>query len=269
MPIIVDLYTPRQSWLHALDPRVKLLFVACFIFLLLFYNNLLFMAGVLTLLHIMYVSARIPRQKIVFIWKTLLPISLFMALLRIIFYPVGPLIAQIWLVQITPFAIAQGMVLGLRIITMAFVVFAWLYTTAQPVLVRSLVKLGAPYEWGLVLALALRYIPTFQGTYTLISEAQQARGLDISMGSGFKRVQVMMPIFVAMIITSLRSADQLGKALEARALGAPGILRSNLHDIHFQPADYVAAILIIAVTVGLVYLRLWFGIGIHPINLLG
>jgi energy-coupling factor transport system permease protein len=269
MPIIVDLYTPRPSWLHALDPRVKLLFVACFIFLLLFYNNLLFMAGVLALLHLIYGSAKIPRQKIIFIWKTLLPISLLMALLRVIFYPVGTPLTQIWVIQITPFAMAQGLVLGLRIITMAFVVFAWLYTTDQPSLVRSLVKLGAPYEWGLVLALALRYIPTFQGTYTLISEAQQARGLDISVGSGFKRVQVMMPIFVAMIITSLRSADQLGKALEARALGASGVRRTNLRDIHFQPADYVAAIFIIGVTVGLIYVRLRFGFGLHPIHWVG
>ena len=84
-----------------------------------------------------------------------------------------------------------------------------------------MVKLKMPYEWGLVLALALRYIPTFQGAYTLISEAQQARGLEIS-GSGFKRVKLMMPIFVAMIISSLRASDQLARALEARGLGAPG-----------------------------------------------
>ena len=43
MPVVVDLYTPRQSWVHAIDPRVKLLFVACFILLLLVFNNLFFM----------------------------------------------------------------------------------------------------------------------------------------------------------------------------------------------------------------------------------
>jgi len=132
--------------------------------------------------------------------------------------------------------------------------------------VRSLVKLGLPFEWGLVLALALRYIPTFQGTYTLIAQAQQARGLDISSGTGFKRVRAMMPIFVAMIISSLRASDQLAKALESRALGASGVRRTTLHDIHFRPVDYLLIGLLLTLTLGLMYLKLGYGFGSDPLN---
>jgi energy-coupling factor transporter transmembrane protein EcfT len=264
MPVVVDLYTARQSWVHAVDPRVKLLFVACFILLLLVFNNLFFMLVVLTLLHLLHWSAEMPGHKLAFIWKTLLPVSILICVLWTVFYPTGSPIFEFWVIRITLPAVAQGLVLGLRIISMAFVVFAWLYTTDQPSLIRSLVKLKMPYEWGLVLALALRYIPTFQGTYSLISEAQQARGLELS-GGGFKRVKLMMPIFVAMIITSLRASEQLAKALEARAFGAPGVQRSTLHDIHFRPVDYLIGFLILAITVGLLYLNLRYGIGEQPI----
>ena len=268
MPVVADLYVPRHSWAHALDPRVKLLFVASFIVLLLVFDSLLFMLATLILVHALHRSAMIPWEKLRFIWKALLPVCILVCVLWTLFYPSGTAILELWIIEITPLAMAKGAALALRILTMALVVFAWLYTTDQPSLVRSLVKLRMPYEWGLVLALALRYIPTFQSTYTQIAEAQQARGLEIS-GSGFKRVRRMMPIFVAMIISSLRASEQLARALEARAMGAPDVRRSTLRDIRFRSADYVLASCILIVTIALLYLNIRYGVGEHPVFLSG
>ena len=117
-----------------------------------------------------------------------------------------------------------------------------------------------------MLALALRYIPTFQGSYVLVSDAQAARGLELR-GTGFARVKRMMPIFVAMIVTSLRASEQLSRAIEARALGAPGVRRSVLHEIRFRPTDYAACCLLAALTVALLYLNFGFGVGEHPLAL--
>ena len=266
MALSADLYVPGRSWAHRLDPRVKLLFVACFIVLVLVYDNLFFMLAALLLMHLLHFSARVPAARLFFIWRTLWPVALLMALLWTLFYPRGEPVAAFWIVEITVHALAQGAALGLRILVMAFAVFAWLYTTDQAALVRSLVKVGMPYEWGLVLALALRYIPTFQGSYVLISEAQAARGLELR-GAGFARVRRMMPIFVAMIVTSLRASEQLARAIEARALGAPGARRSVLHDIRFRAADYAACGLLVALTAALLYLNFSLGIGEHPIAL--
>ena len=265
MPTTVDLYIPRQSWIHALDPRTKLLFVVCSILLLILFSHLGFMLGFMLVLHLLHAWARIPAERVAFIWKTLLPIVVLICLIRVLFYPQGEPFFTFWIIKITPVALAQGLVLGARILSMALVVFVWLYTTDQPALIRGLVKLKLPYEWGLTLSLALRYIPTLQRTYTLISEAQQARGLDIS-GAGFRRVKLMMPVFVAMIISSLRASEQLARALEARALGAPGVRRTTWRDIHFRPADYGFTALILLVTAGLLYLRLRYGIGAQPLG---
>ena len=152
---------------------------------------------------------------------------------------------------------------------MAFVVFAWLYTTDHPSLVRSLVKLKVPLEWGLILSLALRYIPTFQSMYSLISEAQQARGLNLSEEKGHRRVRAMMPIFVAMVISSLRASDQLAKALESRAFGASGVQRTNLYEIEFRRVDYVFTAIILGAVSTVLFLHLRLGIGTHPVNLVG
>lgn len=265
MTIAVNLYSPGQSWLHKTDPRVKLFFVTCCIFLLILFNNLWFMAIALLLFHLLHWSAGTPLARIGFIWRTLLPIGLLMLILRLIFYPVGETLFTLWIVEVTIGGLAQGLVLALRIVTMAFAVFAWLYTTSQPDLVQGFVKLGMPHEWGLVLALALRYIPTFQGMFRLVSEAQQARGLDLRQHSGFARVRVMMPIFVAMIISSLRTSGQLAMSLEARGYGRRGVMRSSLREIRMSRWDWALTAVLLLLSLTLTYLNLRYGFGRQPI----
>ena len=138
MPVGVDLYLKRQSWLHRVDPRVKLLFVAATIVILLIIKNVFFMLAALLLVHALHWSAKMPRSKFLFIWKTLLPIAIVISTLWVIFYPAGTPILEIWVIRITVLSLAQGGVLALRITTMAFVVFAWLYTTDHPAVVPQL-----------------------------------------------------------------------------------------------------------------------------------
>lgn len=266
MPIVVDLYIERDSWVHKVDPRVKLLFVASVLVLLLVFKNVFIFLIALGLVHLLHWSAKMPARNFIFIWKTLLPVGIMMLVLWVVFYPVGEPLFRIWFIKVTMISVAQGLVLSLRIMSMAFVVFAWLYTTDQQSLVRSLVKLKLPYEWCLVLALALRYIPTFQGMYGIISQAQQARGLDISHGTGYKRVKVMMPIFISMVISSMRASEQLARALESRAFGARGVKRTTLYDIHFRLNDYFYMIVIMALFFSLMFLNIHYGFGTHPIS---
>lgn len=268
MQVVVDLYVRRESWLHAVDPRVKFFFVAAGLVILLAFKNLFVMLTVLVMLHVLHWSAKIPRERILFVWRTLLPISIMITILWIVFYPTGTPIVEFWLIKITPISVAQGFVLAMRINAMALIVFAWLYTTDNNEIVLSLVKLRLPYSWGLVLALALRYIPTFQATYGMISDAQQARGLRITEGSGFKRVRVMMPIFVAMVISALRASEQLAMSLEARGFGRAGPPRTFLRDFDFRRLDwFLAGALLITATL-MLYLNLRYRVGQETLQLI-
>lgn len=267
MRVAVDLYVDRESWLHRADPRAKLLLVACGLVLLLLLQNLYLMLAAVLLLHLMHWSAKVPAERIGFVWRTLLPISLMIATLWILFYPTGDAIFEFWLIRITALSVAQGLMLALRIIAMALLIFAWLFSTDNNKIVLSLVRLRLPYEWGLVLALALRYIPTFQSMYTTITEAQRARGLRIREGSGFKRVRVLMPVFVAMIISALRASDQLAQALQARGFGVDMGKRTYLRDLHFRRLDWVytaSLTLLLGLTL---YLRFMHGFGSQTLAL--
>jgi len=244
----------QDTWIHEADPRVKMLFVAAFWAVLLINDNPVILLGVLLFLHLLYGLAGIPGSSILAIWKALLPISLLIPTLWAFFYPGGtPLWDSGWITFSIP-GFLYGLMIAGRLVALALTVLLFLYTTGVDEMVLGLVKLRVPYEWGLVISMALHYIPAFQSLYRSILEAQQARGLRVE-GNGLHRAKVMMPVFVAMVISILRLADQLAKSLESRAFGASGIQRTFLKEIRFGFADYVYAALIAAISFSLLYLN--------------
>jgi energy-coupling factor transport system permease protein len=268
MSFSFDLYVQRRSWLHVVDPRVKLAFVFLGTLLMLTFKNLFIMLLSLMITHLIIFSAGVPGHKVKWVWKTMLPINILIPTLWVIFYPEGPTVLfQFWLLKVTALSVVWGMSLALRLDAIAFICFTWLFTTDQAALVRSLVKLGLPFEWGLVLAIGLRYIPTFYGLYTVVSEAQQARALDLTRDGFLTRVRSYLPILVAMLISALRTSEQLARAMESRALGLSGVERTCLRDIHFRPADYAYTALLVVLFSALLILRLQFGLGTHLLYL--
>ena len=130
------------------------------------------------------------------------------------------------------------------LLALAMIVFLWLYTTDQASMVRGFVALGVPYEWGLTLALALRYLPLFATLFEQVRDAQQARGLDLEQRSFRGRLEAYLPVLVAMVISALRHSERLGWALEARALGAQGVRRSTFRPLRLRRADVIVLIVL-------------------------
>jgi energy-coupling factor transport system permease protein len=269
MAFSADIYVERDSWLHQMDPRLKVIYVALGIVAILLFRSALFILLALVLSQLLILSARIPRANLAWVWKRMIPINVLIPLLFVLFYPEGPVLFQFWILKITPLAFVRGLALALRLDAIAFLVFSWMFTTDQTRIVRSFVKLGLPYNGGLVIAISLRYIPTFYGTYTTVAEAQQARALDLSRGNVFQRLRQYMPILVAMIISALRTSDKLAKALESRALGFQGARRTCYRDIAFRPVDYVYLALILVAFLAVLFLRFGLDAGIDLLYPLG
>ena len=242
-----DLHVPSASWLHGLDPRVKLLFVAEMTILLLALPGLPFVLAVLAGCHLLLVSARIPWPRIAAIWRLMLPLTLLVPLLWLPLMPQGePVLLELWRLRVTLPALLRGLFMAARLDALAFVFFVWLLTTEQRAIVQAFVRLGLPYEWGLTLSLALRYLPTLHAIYLQIVDAQRARGLDLNAGSLFARARNRLPILVALLVTALRSSENVGRALEARALGLTGVPRTSLHDLHLRRGDVLCLAALLA-----------------------
>ncbi len=267
MSILYDLYQPGDSWLHRLDPRVKLLGALCLCLLGLLCRNLWLMLALATLAQGALWSARISGERIRWLWRVTLPTMVMIALLWVVVYPgEGRVLFTWWFLRITLRNLAQGLAMALRIVALALAILAWLFTTSQTALVHSLVRLGLPDAWGLTLGMALRYLPTMAGTFRLISEAQQARALDLTKGNPFQRARAYIPITVAMLITALRTAENLSRALESRALGS-GRKRTYLHELRMRRVDWAWMLAILSLTLAWLWARYALGWGIDPLRL--
>jgi len=250
-----DLYQPGSSWLHRLDPRCKLLLAVCCSLVLMCWNNLWGVLGVLALLQMALVSARITRRRLASVWKAMLPTMLLIALLWLLLYPGRPpLLVSFWFVRISWASLAQALTIALRLVALALALFLWLFTTDQTALVRGLVALGLPYAAGLTLAMALRYLPTMAGALRMVSDAQQARALDLRSRNPLVRARRYVPIIVAMLITAVRTAENLSRALESRAYGSSP-QRTNLRELAYRRVDWAWTLGTLLVTAAALWAR--------------
>lgn len=251
-----DLYLPGASWLHRLDPRVKLLLVSEGTIFLFLWPQIGAAVTMLLIVHALLLSARVPWPRLGALWRLVLPLTLLIPALWLVFQP-GPE-PPLWSwgpLRLTVSALDRGVAVALRLDALAFLMFLWLFTTSQAELVRGLAALGMPYTWSLTLSLALRYIPTVAGLYQQVVDAQRARGLDLDHGPLRRRLQAYQPILVAVLISALRLSQGLAWSLEARGLGASTTRRSTYRPLRFSARDWAATLLLLALGVAAVLAR--------------
>ncbi|MCI8521669.1 MAG: energy-coupling factor transporter transmembrane protein EcfT [Lachnospiraceae bacterium] len=84
----------------------------------------------------------------------------------------------------------------------------------------SLARIGVSYRAGYAVSLALRYIPDVQREYQNISQAQQARGIDLSSKDKFfTRLKNSVAILLPLVMSSLNRIETVSNAMELRGFG--------------------------------------------------
>lgn len=103
-------------------------------------------------------------------------------------------------------------------------------------LMRPLGHIGVPIEdVGLVLAMALRFIPVVSEEAGRIRLAQRARGVNFDEGSVLRRVRAWAAVFTPLVVGLFRRADRVAESMDARCYGQRS---SGKHRrVPLQPAD--------------------------------
>ncbi len=259
--MLFDLYVHADGWLQRLDPRTKIAMVLCGAVLFITINSVFVLALLLGAIHLWLLSSRVPPGHIGWVWRQLLRVVLIIVLVWPLFaglpgtplFTIGP-----FTVSLT--SVLAGLATALRVVGMSLLFFVILFTTRQNDLVRGLVKLGLPFEWGLTLAIALRYIPTFTHAVAQIQEAQAARGWQVSRRELVGRLRGMIPVLVALMIGVLRTSDTLGMALAVRGVGS-GQPRTVWREIAFGRRDWLVLTITLLLSSALLYARFALGLG--------
>ncbi len=100
------------------------------------------------------------------------------------------------------------------------IVLLFVSTTNPSEFAASLNRVGVSYRVSYSVALALRYIPDIQREYHDISQAQQARGVEMSKkASVVSRLKSAAGILVPLIMSSLDRIEVVSNAMELRGFG--------------------------------------------------
>ncbi|MFO7598424.1 MAG: energy-coupling factor transporter transmembrane component T, partial [Candidatus Desulfacyla sp.] len=85
---------------------------------------------------------------------------------------------------------------------------------------------------------ALRFVPTFLEEIDTIKAAQTARGASFRSGPFIRRARAAISLLLPLILRTLRRADELVTAMEAR--GYRRGPRTYMRELAMRRADYVA-----------------------------
>ncbi len=121
-------------------------------------------------------------------------------------------------------------------------------------MLSPLARLGLPaHEIAMVFSLMLRFIPTIADEASAILDAQAMRGGGFDEGGPARRVRAVVPVLVALLASSLRHAEGVSRALDARCYEG-GTGRTHLHEPRLGAGDAVAAAATVVLVAALVLL---------------
>ena len=217
-------YQTGDSFLHRLDPAIKLsgLLIASLIVLLT--NGLLSLIISAVLIFLFLRMSKLPAKTV---FRPLKRLTVFLSaifLMNALFYNDGRCIFSWWLLCISQTGIIQGcnIVLHTAVVTVLSSIFIQTTTSIEIMkglerLMRPLRKLSVPTrDIALIMSIAIQFIPVFFSDLDRIRKAQTARGADFSGGSLSSRIKSIIPLVIPAFISAFRRADELSYAIDAR-----------------------------------------------------
>ena len=142
----------------------------------------------------------------------------------------------------------------LKVICVVPIALLFIACTDPSEFASSLARIGVSYRAGYAVSLALRYIPVVQREYRNISQAQQARGIDLSgKDKLFTRLKNSVAILLPLILSSLNRIETVSNAMELRGFGKEAkrtwYTRRRLERNDWLAISFAVVILVVDLTV--------------------
>lgn len=245
-----EIYIDNNSFIHRLDPRVKIIvFLLTFVAILLFQDPLWMLPiTVLVVIQIIISQAYINLGRIRYV---LIVLTISSMVLWNLFSTGETQLFWRLSVESMQFAIARTLLMVLMISAGMVLITS----TRNEELVNGMIELGMPYRVGFAISTALRLVPTIASSAVTISQAQRSRGLDLDSGNLFERIKKFLPLLVPVFISTIRSTNIFGMALESKGFGARE-KRTYYLVFHMEKADYLVLVFYIVFVVVSVYFAL-------------
>ena len=260
-------YLPRESVVHKLTGTTKLAFFLLFTFAsMITYNTyvlLVLLAVSLAAFKLSRIKVREVRFMLVFLLLNNFFIFLFDPDQGTTLYGTRTVLCHLfWRYDLTAEQLFYMCNISLKYFVALPVAILFISATDPSEFAASLNSIGISYKVGYSVAIALRYIPDIQRDYHSISQAQQARGVELGKKEPFfKRLKNSVNILLPLILTSLNRIDTISNAMELRGFGKKS-KRTWYTQRPFVRRDFIAlglgaALLLLSLTVTLRFGRFY------------
>ena len=217
----LEVYAPRGSAVHALHPATKI-------------------ALVVGLMVGPFLTQSVPAQFLAL--AAVLGAAASGRVLDVVLAP-WKFLAFIFAITFAVWSLSEGalpsLAYAVRVTAVFILGLLFLATTRIEETIHGLQVFRVPYRVAFALGLAFRLVPLFLQSAASILEAQRSRALDLASGGLRGRLRKYVPVLVPIFMTSLRNADQMAMALDARGFGAKGP-RTRLREHAHERRDVVA-----------------------------
>ena len=235
-------YAPGATVVHRLNPIAKIVFAFCTCVAAFLTESLPALCALLALDVAAGCAGGIP-QRTLRLLSGLVKVSVFLFVLQVLFIRSGTPVFFF----VTDVGVHTACLVVLRLIVATMPLALMLALTPMSDLSNALVKVARlPYRYAFAFTTALRFIPVFTGEMRQIMEAQTARGVEFDTGNPLRKVGLVLPLCMPMLVSSVGRVQQSALAAETRGF----YLRdraSGYRDYPFGALDAGALALTVAV----------------------
>ncbi len=256
--LTIGQYLPGESFLHRLDPRVKIMMVMIFIITLFIVDTFVGYGFLGLLVVVLIIGNHLPIKLIL---RGLRPVFFIISItfvLHSLMTSGGDVLFRIGPVTVETDGVLTGAFMATRLVLLVMTTSLLTLTTSPIQLTDAIEHLLSPFkrvgvpahELAMMMTIALRFIPTLMEETDKIMKAQKARGADFESGSLLSRAKNLIPLLVPLFISAFRRADELALAMESRCYrGGEG--RTRLKQLVTTVKDYVALAIMVGITVAI------------------
>ena len=162
---------------------------------------------------------------------------------------IGSMIVFVFILGFIFFDFQVAGLLSIRLFTLLSVSFIFFYSLDPQEIGDALQNMGISFEFAFILTTSMRYVPMIGKKVRQISDAQQARGIDLR--PRIKNITNFIALLMPLLVQSFILADDLALAMEARGFGSKQ--RKSRRIYHIRLIEYAMMALSLAILVAFVW----------------
>ena len=246
MKLTIGKYIPKNSPIHNLDPRAKMISVLFQVTSVMLVKNLL---GYIIPVAFFVLFMALSRIKPVVYLRSLKSMWFLIVFAVVVQYFIG--------------GISSSLYIGLRLSLIFLFATMFTYTTPPLLTARGIVDilkyLGVKDEqredFGMMLAISIRFIPILLDEADRIIKAQISRGAKYSEKGLRNKLSAITSIIIPLLVSSLRKAEELSLALQARKYGITK--RTHYYTLNWSRRDAVYLIANVGLLLWVLIMRIF------------